>query len=69
MQCDAVARQLANMDYNVTMLHGGKSQDQREESIKVRLGMRGWQALHIQRWKRPLYDLTALCLWSADSCA
>ncbi|PSC74094.1 DEAD-box ATP-dependent RNA helicase 21 [Micractinium conductrix] len=33
-QCDAVARQLENMDYRVTMLHGGKSQDQREESIK-----------------------------------
>ncbi|EFN60128.1 hypothetical protein CHLNCDRAFT_56582 [Chlorella variabilis] len=33
-QCDAVARQLGNMDYRVTMLHGGKSQDQREESIK-----------------------------------
>jgi hypothetical protein len=25
------------MDYRITMLHGGKSQDQREESIKV-----GW---------------------------
>lgn len=33
-QCDAVARQLGNMDYRITMLHGGKSQDQREESIK-----------------------------------
>lgn len=37
LQCDAVARQLGNMDYRITMLHGGKSQDQREESIKV-----GW---------------------------
>lgn len=37
-QCDAVARQLGNMDYRVTMLHGGKSQDQREESIKVEMG-------------------------------
>jgi ATP-dependent RNA helicase DDX23/PRP28 len=33
-QCDSVARQLTNLDYRVTMLHGGKSQDQREESIK-----------------------------------
>ena len=35
LQCDLVARQLEQMDYRVTMLHGGKSQDQREESIKV----------------------------------
>lgn len=33
-QCDAVARQLEKMEYRITMLHGGKSQDQREESIK-----------------------------------
>jgi hypothetical protein len=31
------------MDYRVTMLHGGKSQDQREESIKVG----GWVASHL----------------------
>ena len=41
LQCDAVARQLENMDYRVTMLHGGKSQDQREESIKVGWGWGG----------------------------
>ena len=35
MQCDSVAKQLEHMDYRVTMLHGGKSQEQREESIKV----------------------------------
>ena len=56
LQCDLVARQLEQMDYRVTMLHGGKSQDQREESIKVGgwvggspLGQRvqgwGWAAL------------------------
>ncbi|GAB4814582.1 hypothetical protein N2152v2_001628 [Parachlorella kessleri] len=33
-QCDNVTKQLENMDYHVTMLHGGKTQDQREESIK-----------------------------------
>jgi ATP-dependent RNA helicase DDX23/PRP28 len=32
--CDAVARLLESLDYRVTMLHGGKTQDQREESIK-----------------------------------
>lgn len=40
-QCDTVAKQLEHMDYRVTMLHGGKSQDQREESIKVGGGWRG----------------------------
>ena len=34
-QCDAVTRILSDMGYRVTMLHGGKSQDQREESIKA----------------------------------
>ncbi|RMZ56486.1 hypothetical protein APUTEX25_001333 [Auxenochlorella protothecoides] len=33
-QCDAVARQLDGLDYRCTLLHGGKTQDQREESIK-----------------------------------
>jgi ATP-dependent RNA helicase DDX23/PRP28 len=33
-QCDSVTRILGDMGYRVTMLHGGKSQDQREESIK-----------------------------------
>ena len=35
-QCDSVAKQLEHTGYRVTMLHGGKTQDQREESIKVR---------------------------------
>lgn len=35
LQCDAVARIMDDLGYRVTMLHGGKSQDQREESIKV----------------------------------
>ena len=43
LQCDLVERQLEQMDYRVTMLHGGKSQDQREESIKVG----GWVASHL----------------------
>lgn len=34
-QCDNVTKQLENLDYHVTMLHGGKTQDQREESIKA----------------------------------
>lgn len=34
-QCDAVARQLDGLEYRCTLLHGGKTQDQREESIKV----------------------------------
>lgn len=56
LQCDSVAREMERMGYRVTMLHGGKSQDQREESIKVGLlgcggviglwgmgaGRRGW---------------------------
>ena len=36
-QCDVVAKQLEHAGYRVTMLHGGKAQDQREESIKVRM--------------------------------
>ena len=32
--CDIVANHLAAMDYRATLLHGGKTQDQREESIK-----------------------------------
>lgn len=33
-QCDAVARTLDSLGYRSTLLHGGKTQDQREESIK-----------------------------------
>ena len=40
-QCDLVTKQLEGLDYRVTMLHGGKTQDQREESIKVGGGQAG----------------------------
>ncbi|KDD73255.1 DEAD/DEAH box helicase [Helicosporidium sp. ATCC 50920] len=32
--CDAVAKQLAELDFRATLLHGGKTQDQREDSIR-----------------------------------
>lgn len=41
LQCDAVTRILSDMGYRVTMLHGGKSQDQREESIKAGACLQG----------------------------
>eukprot|EP00887_Chlorella_sp_A99_P003990 scaffold11.g3990.t1 len=33
-QCETVTKQLESLGHHVTMLHGGKTQDQREESIK-----------------------------------
>jgi hypothetical protein len=50
LQCDLVARQLEQMDYRVTMLHGGKSQDQREESIKVGGWVGGWVGGGVGGW-------------------
>lgn len=35
-----MTKQLEGMGYHVAMLHGGKSQDQREESIKASTGVR-----------------------------
>lgn len=33
-ECDVVAKMLATSGFRITVLHGGKSQDQREESLK-----------------------------------
>lgn len=33
-ECDVVAKMLSNEGFRITVLHGGKSQDQREESLK-----------------------------------